>query len=69
MHGMHLGRLEVLSVMHQPLRRLRWRSIPGTSMPLDITALATPSDGLPIRLVRRRRHRPPVASVHVAGAR
>lgn len=52
--GMHFGRLEVLSVMHQLLRRFRWGVEPGYVMPLDTTALPTPADGLPVRLVRLR---------------
>lgn len=52
--GMHFGRLEVVAVMHQLLRRFRWTVPPGYVMPLDGTALPRPADGLPVRLERVR---------------
>lgn len=52
--GLHFGRLQILSVMHQLLRRCRWEVDPGYVMPVDTTALPTPADGLPVRLARLR---------------
>lgn len=51
--GMHFGRLEVLAVMHQLLRRFCWTVDPDYVMPLDTTALPVPADGLPVRLDHR----------------
>lgn len=39
-------------VMHDVLRRFRWRVEPSYVMPLDTTALPKPADDLPIHLER-----------------
>lgn len=50
--GMHFAQIEAALVMHEVLRRFRWRVEPSYVMPLDTTALPKPADDLPIHLER-----------------
>jgi cytochrome P450 len=51
--GLHFAGMQVKAVLHQLLRRYRWRTAPGYQAPLDYTALPYPKDGLPVRLELR----------------
>jgi cytochrome P450 len=48
--GQHFADMEVKAVMHQLLRRFRWRVGDGYRMPYQLVPIAKPRDGLPIRL-------------------
>ena len=50
--GMHFGNLEVTTAIHQFLLNYRWSVPEGYEMPVDMTSLPYPSDGLPIDLER-----------------
>jgi cytochrome P450 len=49
--GMYFAGMQVKSIMYRLLRRYRWSVPDGYVMPLDTTALPSPKDGLPVRLV------------------
>jgi cytochrome P450 len=48
--GMHFGNLEVTSALHQFLLRYEWAVPDGYEMPVNLTSLPYPDDGLPIDL-------------------
>ena len=48
--GQHFADMEVKAVMHQVLRRFRWRVAEGYRMPYQLVPIAKPKDGLPIVL-------------------
>jgi cytochrome P450 len=48
--GQHFADMEVKSVMHQLLRRWRWRVTDGYRMPYQLVPIAKPRDGLPVVL-------------------
>ncbi|MBN8508946.1 MAG: cytochrome P450 [Burkholderiales bacterium] len=48
--GQHFADMEVKSVMHQLLRRWRWRVADGYRMPYQLVPIAKPRDGLPVVL-------------------
>jgi cytochrome P450 len=48
--GQHFADMEVKSVMHQLLRRLRWQVPEGYRMPYQLVPIAKPRDGLPLQL-------------------
>ena len=48
--GMHFGNLEVTAALHQLLLRFEWSVPDDYTMPLDLTSLPYPDDGLPIDL-------------------
>jgi cytochrome P450 len=48
--GQHLAGMEVKAVLHQVLRRWRWRVAEGYRMPYQLVPIAKPKDGLPIVL-------------------
>ena len=48
--GQHFADMEVKSVLHQLLRRLRFSVPPGYRMPYQLVPIARPKDGLPITL-------------------
>jgi cytochrome P450 len=48
--GQHFADMEVKSVMHQLLRRFRWRVADGYRMPYQLVPIAKPRDGLPVVL-------------------
>jgi cytochrome P450 len=50
--GMHFAYMEIKAVLHQLLLRYRWRVDPDYEMPVDLTALPVPADGLPVTLER-----------------
>jgi cytochrome P450 len=50
--GMHFGNLEVTAALHHMLLRYKWSVPDGYVMPVDLTSLPFPSDGLPIDLRR-----------------
>ena len=48
--GQHFADMEVKSVLHQVLRRFRFRVPEGYRMPYQLVPIAKPRDGLPIQL-------------------
>lgn len=48
--GLHFGQMEIKAVMHHILLRWRWQVEPGYEVPVDMTALPRPRDGLPVQL-------------------
>lgn len=48
--GQHFADMEVKAVMHQLLRRWRWRAADGYRMPYQLVPIAKPRDGLPVVL-------------------
>jgi cytochrome P450 len=51
--GMYFGGMEVKSVMHRLLLGYEWSVPPSYTMPMNWKALPLPTDGLPLRLIRR----------------
>ncbi|MGH3521205.1 MAG: cytochrome P450 [Haloechinothrix sp.] len=51
--GMRFGTLEVKALLHEMLRRYRWRLPEGYRAHWDYVALPVPVDGLPVHLIRR----------------
>jgi cytochrome P450 len=50
--GMRFGTMEIVTALHHMLLRYRWRVEPGYKMPLNLTALPYPTDGLPITIAQ-----------------
>ncbi len=48
--GFRFAELQVKAVMHQMLRRVRWRVPEGYEMPVQQAPISKPIDGLPVRL-------------------
>lgn len=48
--GMHFGNLEITTALHHLLRNFSWSVPDGYEMPVDLTTLPYPPDGLPIEL-------------------
>lgn len=51
--GLHFAELQVKAVLHQLVQQFEWSVAPGYEMPLDMTSLPVPRDGLPVILKRR----------------
>ncbi|MQX54044.1 cytochrome P450 [Alcanivorax sediminis] len=50
--GLHFAEMQVKAILHQVLLNYRW-SVPGDyEMPVDLTSLPVPADGLPVKLER-----------------
>lgn len=50
--GLHFAEMQVKAILHQVLLHYRWSVPADYEMPIDLTSLPVPGDGLPVRLER-----------------
>ncbi|MED5238253.1 MAG: cytochrome P450 [Pseudomonadota bacterium] len=50
--GLHFAEMQVKAILHQVLLKYRWSVPAGYEMPVDLTSLPVPGDGLPVKLER-----------------
>ncbi len=50
--GLHFAEMQVKAILHQVLLQYRWSVPAGYEMPVDLTSLPVPGDGLPVKLER-----------------
>lgn len=50
--GLHFAEMQVKAILHQVLLNYRWSVPDGYEMPVDLTSLPVPGDGLPVYLER-----------------
>ena len=50
--GLHFAEMQVKAILHQVLLNYRWSVPDDYEMPLDMTSLPVPGDGLPVKLER-----------------
>jgi len=50
--GLHFAEMQVKAILHQVLLHYRWSVPADYEMPLDMTSLPVPGDGLPVKLER-----------------
>ncbi|MZR61827.1 cytochrome P450 [Alcanivorax sp. DP30] len=50
--GLHFAEMQVKAILHQVLLNYRWSVPADYEMPLDLTSLPVPGDGLPVNLER-----------------
>ncbi len=48
--GLHFAEMQVKAILHQVLLKYRWSVPAGYEMPVDLTSLPVPGDGLPVKL-------------------